>query len=312
MPSPNELHPPRGPLPQADTAGVGRVGLVGLGLIGGSLGLALAQAWPGVRRIGLDVQADVACQARSLGVVHEQVDDLEALLPQVDLLLLCQPVPALIDSLAVLGRLGRLTAQGSGRPLPVLCDVASLKQPVWQAAQQALGGHSGRFVPSHPIAGKARGGLDQAEPGLFDGRPVVWCPQQADDRARQQVAALWQAVGGHLVAMDVAQHDAVYAELSHLPQLLTWCYLHTLAQEPWAHQAGDWAGTGFASFTRLGASDPALWAGIALHNREALRPRLQRLSEALQRLDRLLAGGEAAPLQHWLDQARQALPDPAR
>lgn len=275
-----------------------RIGICGLGLIGGSLALALGRAWPHSLRRGFDHDPSVTARARAQGVIDEVAPGLEELLAGCDLVVLCQPMGALLDS---------LSAAASAPRLPVVCDVASVKSPVLARAAKALGRRRGRFVGAHPIAGKAQCGLEAADARLFAGRPVVLCLDGADDDAIASVRGLWRAVGARDVALSAALHDEVYAALSHLPQLLTWTYLRTLARESWRDQARSLAGPGFESFTRLGESDARLWTEIALQNRAPLLERIDHLADALQDLRRVLARGDVDEVFLHLELARGSL-----
>jgi len=268
------------------------VGVAGLGLIGGSLVQALADRLPAVRRVGFDT--DAAARHAAAGCLHDTAPSIDALLDGCDLVLLCQPMPALLALLPQLAQRPRL---------PVLSDVAGVKVPVLQAAA-GLGAARGRFVGAHPIAGKAESGWAAAEPQLFDGRLVVLCPEAAEPGALRLVQALWQRLGARTVTMDAPQHDTVYAALSHLPQLLTWAYLDALAGDARLADSAAFAGPGFASFTRLGRSNPALWAGIALQNREALLQGLDRLDGSLAALRGALARRDGDALIGLFERAR--------
>lgn len=279
-----------------------RIGIAGLGLIGGSLARALAVRQPALQLTGHDPDPAAAEGARAAGVVRTLAPDLPTLAAGADLVVLCQPLPALLAALPVLARCV---------PLPVLCDAGSVKQPVLDAAR-VLGAARGRFVGAHPIAGKAASGWDAADATLFDGAQVVVCEEHADADAAAAVRALWRAVGAHPVALDAARHDAVYAALSHLPQLLTWAYLDSLAADVRLQGAAGLAGPGFASFTRLGRSNPGLWAGIALQNRESLLQGLDRLGRSLDEIRQALHQRDAERLEAGFRRARDcALLGPA-
>lgn len=280
-----------------------RIGIAGLGLIGGSLALALRQAWPDVALHGLDSDPAVRRAAIGRQVVDHMADSLADLLGRCDLVLLCQPTAAVVASLH------SAAAQWPAGRGPVLCDVASVKAAVVQAAE-ALGPHRGRFVAAHPIAGKAAGGLDAAEAGLFRGRPVVLCPEASDADALALVRQMWQATGAVLRELPAADHDERYASLSHLPQLLTWAYLRTVQQETWRDSRAQWAGPGYESFTRLGRSNPGLWADIVIQNRQPLLTRLDRLASHLATLRRALEHGSTDELTAYFEQAR-AFPENA-
>lgn len=261
-----------------------RIGIAGLGLIGASLGRAIGDRWPGARRRGFDLDRSVTADACAQGVIDDAADGLPNLLADCDLLVLCQPVPALLRSLDDMAGAARL---------PVLCDVASVKSVVLAAASRALGARRGLFVGTHPIAGKATGGLAASDARLFEGRPVAMCAEESDPQAVAMVSAMWERVGGHVVPMDAVRHDEAYAGLSHLPQLLTWAYLRSISEQPWKAQAGLLAGPGFESFTRLGTSSPQLWSAIVMQNRAPVLSALSRAADALQDIRQaVLAGGD--------------------
>lgn len=265
-----------------------RVGIAGLGLIGGSLARALSVRRPGWTVRAHDVDAAAVAAARDAGVVHEGMATLDALLDASDIVVLCQPVPAVLADLARMA--GR-------RQVPVLCDTASVKGVVMEAAR-LLEARRGRFVGAHPIAGDVASGWAAGRADLFHGRRVVTCADGADADAVDAVRALWAATGAQLHEMPAARHDEVYAAVSHVPQLLTWAYLGGLAQLPAADEALALAGPGYASFTRLAASNPALWAGIALNNRGPLLAALQAVSARLRDMQEALARGDGPGLQH--------------
>jgi prephenate dehydrogenase len=275
-----------------------RIGIAGLGLIGASLGRAIGSRWTGARRLGFDLDRAVAADACAQGVIDEAVDGLPRLLQACDLLVLCQPLPALLDSLDTIA---------CAEHLPVMCDVASVKCVVLAAASRALGARRGRFVGTHPIAGKASSGLAASDAALFAGRPVALCAEASDPQAVALVSAMWERVGGHVVPMEAAYHDEAYAGLSHLPQLLTWAYLRSIAGQPWKAQAGVLAGPGFESFTRLGASSPQLWAGIVMQNRAPILSALSHAADALHDIRQAIQAGNHDALITLFNNARDDL-----
>lgn len=275
-----------------------RIGIAGLGLIGASLARSLAHAWPDAQRIGFDLDPAVSGDALTRGYITDTAAGLADLAGCCDLLVMCQPVPALLDGLVTLGSLERL---------PVICDVASVKGVVLSAASQSLGPLRARFVGSHPIAGKADSGLRASDPALFTGRPVALCAEESDPQSVALVSAMWQRVGGQIVPMGGVYHDEAYAGLSHLPQLLTWAYLRSVAGQPWKAQAGLLAGTGFESFTRLGASSPQLWAGIVMQNRGPILSALANAADALEDIRRAVQDGSSDELMNIFNDARDDL-----
>lgn len=265
-------------MPQAASARhlpLERIAICGLGLIGGSVLKALRGAGFRGHVSGCDVDLDVPRQARSLGFLDEIRTAPETLFADHDLVVLCQPVGVLVEFLA------RHRAQvQAGRA--VVIDVASVKAPVLAALRGGPQPPMQGLVPCHPIAGKARHGWAAAQADLFRGRLCIMTP---DAHTAPHAVALardfWSLLGARSTTMPAERHDQLYAALSHLPQVLSYAYLHSLAARK---DTGDWLayrGTGFDSFARLGASDPGLWADIAIQNAEPLVQEIDRLSHAL-------------------------------
>lgn len=279
------------------------IGIAGLGLIGGSVAKALCERRPAWRCVGYDIDAAAARAAVAQGCVAELASTIDELFRTCDLVVLCQPIEGVLAALDHAARLDRV---------PVICDVASVKAAVCIHAARVLGPRSHRFVGGHPIAGKAESGLAHSEARLFEGRPVVLCADGADEQALTWVSQLWRTLGAVEHRMGAREHDAVYAALSHTPQCLTWAYLLALQGQIAPPQLARLAGTGFTGFTRLGRSNPALWAAIAAHNRFPLVEFLDRVTAQLHHLREVLDTGSAQELRGLFEQGRAALdPGPA-
>ncbi|KQM80056.1 prephenate dehydrogenase [Xylophilus sp. Leaf220] len=277
----------------------GSIAVCGLGLIGGSVVRALRAGGFGGRIAGHDTDAALLRSCRAAGWIDEAVQDLDGLFDRHDLVVLCQPVAALLDCIAT-----HAAAIGAGRA--VVVDVASVKAPVVAALQAGGAAAMARFVPCHPIAGKAQHGWEAAEAGLFQGKRCVITPaRRSDSQAEARAAAFWAGMGAQVAWMPAEQHDRIYAALSHLPQLLSYAYLHSLAARPEAEAWLAYQGTGFQGFTRLGGSDPALWADIAVHNSAPLVAEIDRLGDALGLIRHHLLLGDGAALADAFAGARQ-------
>ncbi|MFI5177406.1 MAG: prephenate dehydrogenase [Vicinamibacterales bacterium] len=246
---------------------LGRVGIVGLGLIGGSIALRLRQVWPAVRMLGVDRPA-VADAALARGVIDEArpaASDLRG----VDLIVLATPVADIIELVAELGRAGMTST---------VTDVGSTKRRV-MAAADAAGLRD--FVGGHPMAGSARGGLDAARAGLFAGRPWFLTPGvTARPDARARVEQLVRALGATVVAIEADAHDRTMAYVSHLPQLLS-VVLMVAAGESVGEPGLAHSGRGLDDMTRLASSPPAIWEGILDSNADYVAEALRRLLTVL-------------------------------
>lgn len=267
------------------------IGVVGLGLIGGSLALDL-------RAQGLRVQALVhreatAQRARQRGLA-DQVSTDPAVLADCALVVLALPLDRLLEPSSEL--LGALPAGA------VITDVGSVKGPVL-----ARWGPWPRFVASHPMAGTAQAGVEAGLAGLFAGRPWVATPTDAtDSEALAVVRGLAEAVDARWIECLAADHDQAVALISHLPVLLGAALIEAAGQAPLARAL---ASSGFADTSRVGAGNPELGSLMARYNREALLVALARYRTSLAALEQLVQGGDWPGLEQRLVQAQAHRPE---
>jgi len=257
-----------------------QIAVVGCGLIGGSVALAVREAWPACRLIAID-RAPVVDAARRLGVADDGGEDL-GLADGAELIVLAAPVRqniALLQGLAA-------GVQGSA----IVHDVGSTKRAIVEAAR-ALPGRL-RFVGGHPLAGAATGGVEAARADLFHGRPWILTPSPACDPADvDRVTSLASAVGALPRTMDPVAHDRLMAYLSHLPQLAVSALMQVVGERT-GSDGLRLAGTGLRDTTRLASSPPGTWRDVTATNPEALGVAIDDLTAALQRLKADLAVGD--------------------
>lgn len=274
-----------------------RIGIVGVGLIGGSLAFAVRRAFPDATLIGID-RDDVTQVARQLGAIHSGGADLTAL-ADADLVVLCAPVR---QNLAVLARLG-----GSVRGPALVTDVGSTKRSTMAAARglpPAL-----TFIGGHPLAGAARGGLEASRVDLFERRAWLLTPGPSTPPAdTDRLSAFVRALGATPIVLDPAVHDRVLAATSHLPQLTASALMHVVGEL--VGEAGlRLSGAGLADTTRVAASPASIWSDICTTNADEVVPALDRLIESLRSLRGQLAAGESiAPLFESAQRWRSRLP----
>jgi len=267
------------------------IGLVGLGLIGGSLALDL-------RAQGLRVQALVHREAtveraRQRGLA-DQVGTDPAVLADCALVVLALPLDRLLDPSAEL-----LAAIPPGA---VVTDVGSVKGPVL-----ARWGQWPRFVASHPMAGTAQAGVEAGLTGLFAGRPWVATPTDATDpEALAVVRGLAEAVDARWIECPAADHDQAVALISHLPVLLGAALIEAAGQAPLARAL---ASSGFADTSRVGGGNPELGSLMARYNREALLAALARYRTSLDSLEQQVRAGDWPGLEQCLSQAQALRPE---
>lgn len=249
-----------------------RLAIVGCGLIGGSLALAVRSLWPAVRIVGVDRPAVIAA-ARRLGAIDAGSDDL-AVTADADLIVLAAPVRRNLDVLQALAS----ATPGEA----VVTDVSGTKRDI-VAAAAALPDRLA-FVGGHPLAGAARGGIEQARADLFAGRPWILTPPAASDpRPLQRLEAFVQALGGRPRRMTPDDHDRLLAFLSHLPQLTVSALMQVVGEHAGVEGLAL-AGSGLRDTTRLAASPPDIWRDVVDTNRDHVAAALDALSGALQRL----------------------------
>lgn len=249
----------QGPLPEAPQALPRCITVVGAGLIGGSVALACARRWPDVRLAVTDRDAHAArVLALRLGISPSS--GVAAAVQGADIVVLAVPPHALAE----------VTAQVL-RSCPSHCvvtDVGSIKQPLvsWAATLAPL--DQARLVPAHPIAGGTAAGSAGSDASMFVDRAVILCPLPTSaPSAVAQVNALWSALGARVYQLDAAEHDRLYAMLSHLPHLIAFSYVDAVAAACPAPQVASLGGASMRDFARIGRAHPSLWADICLGNR---------------------------------------------
>lgn len=254
-----------------------RILIVGLGLIGGSLAKALRSRNICQTVIGYDRdQAELDTGLR-LGVIDEAATDLMGAVENADVVVLAVPVKAMETVLAEM-----LPAL---RPETIITDVGSVKGNVVRAAEQLFGAVPKNFIPGHPIAGSEKSGVVAADATLFEHHKVIITPlPESNPAAVTLIARLWQAVGAEVLQMDVERHDEVLAATSHLPHLLAFSLVDTLAQEHDRTDIFRYAAGGFRDFTRIAASDPTMWHDVGLANKSAILQKIDEFTEGLAQL----------------------------
>ena len=276
-----------------------RLTILGVGLIGGSLALALRQHGFRGEIVGWGRRAESLQEALALGVIDRAEPELGAAVAAAEMVLVAVPVGAMEGVFRELS--GKLPQQA------VLTDVGSTKASVITAAQAAFGALPPRFVPGHPIAGTEKSGVAAAFPDLFRRRLVILTPAaDTDPEAVAQVRALWELAGANVVLMGVRHHDEVLAATSHLPHLLAYALVDTLARMDDSWEIFRYAAGGFRDFTRIASSDPVMWHDICLANREAILTVLARLRVDLDDLARSIEGGDSDHIMAVFRRAKRA------
>lgn len=260
-----------------------RITIIGLGLIGGSLGLAMKAAdLSGAEIVGHDRARDVANKARKMGAIDRAEHNLPRAVEQAGMVVIATPVLAV-----------REVMQQIAPDLPdgcVVTDTGSTKERIMEWADELLP-PSVSFIGGHPMAGKDAQGIDNAEAGLFRDRAYCLCPAvNAHEDAVRAVAGLATLVGAEPLYLHPKEHDQYAAAVSHLPLLLSTALFSLLRDSPAWNDLAPMASSGFRDVTRLASGDPRMSHDIFLTNRDAAVHWLDRMVEELQRYRGLLQG----------------------
>lgn len=254
----------------ADVLSIRRLGIAGLGLMGGSVALAARAAWPAITIVGFD-RPVAAAAARERGCIDEAVSDPRAL-ADADLVVLAVPLDAMAETMAAI-------AEPVNARRTIVTDVGSIKRPVMQAAEQA---GLGTFVGGHPMAGSERGGLGEARAELFRGRPWLLVRGGAPPNAASRVERFAAALGGEPHWMEAAAHDRAVAYVSHLPQVLAVALMNA-ADTCIGEDRLAAGGRAFDEMTRLASSPPDMWEQILGANAEFVAEALAEFAARLPR-----------------------------
>lgn len=267
-----------------------RLSILGVGLLGGSIGLAVRSVSSSCKIIGYGHQKSTLQKALRMGAIDEGHTGLAEAVRGSDWVILCTPVGLFEE---VLGSLGPLLQQNT-----IVTDVGSTKRSVAQTAERLLPPNV-HFVGSHPMAGSEKRGIEFAHANLFRDALCITTPTpRTNPQAAAAVEQFWESIGMRTTRLSPDEHDRLLADVSHLPHAVAAALIQMQNE-----QALSLAGKGFLDATRIAGGDGALWRDILLDNRDNLRDGIQRLQKNLQELLSLLEPNKADALKTWLDAA---------
>lgn len=276
-----------------------QVTIIGMGLIGSSIARALRRAGAAERIVAADLSGECCRIAQEeLGIVDAATTDLGASVRGSDLVVLCVPVGAL-------AAVAEAIAPGLERGA-IVTDTGSVKRMAIEAIAPHLPDHVA-FIPGHPIAGTEQSGPRAGFAELFEGRWWLMTPLAATDPAAlARLSALWESFGARVECMSADHHDLALAITSHLPHLIAYTAVGTAAEleEDTRNDVIRFSAGGFRDFTRVAASDPAMWRDIFLNNRDSVLEILQRFTEDLSAMQRAIRRGDAEYLFDRFTRAR--------
>ena len=281
---------------------VNKLVVIGLGLIGGSLAKAAREFGQCTEVIGVARDGETAKLALELSVVDRAVQSLDAVAGELtagDMVVIAVPTLAVSS---VLEQIFDLVASEV-----TITDVASVKGSVVADAKRIYGEMPAQFVPGHPIAGGEQSGIKAVNSALFSGHKVILTPVELTEQHHiERVCQLWRCVGATVEQMPVEEHDEVLAATSHLPHMLAYSLVDTLAAMRENREIFRYAAGGFRDFTRIASSDPVMWRDIALANRRALLNVLDQLTANIGDMRAAIDGGDGDQLMSQFTRAREA------
>ncbi len=276
-----------------------RLCIIGVGLIGGSLARALRRRADCPEIIGTSRSAEHLQRAQGLGVIDRYDTDLTAAVRGADMVMLCVPLGAMEKVFA--------TIKDSLAPDTIITDAGSAKASVIEAARRGFGDLPSGFVPGHPIAGTEQSGVEASFAELYDQRRVILTPTDASAAdAVAKVREVWEAAGAVVSEMTPEHHDQVLAATSHLPHVLAYSLVESLARMGDHDEIFAYAAGGFRDFTRIASSDPTMWRDICMANRDAIGVMIERFAGDLQVVADAIRDGDGDTVLRIFQDAKDA------
>ena len=278
---------------------INKLCVIGVGLIGGSLARALKKSGAVGEVVGSGRDAAHLEKAKALGVIDSFETDIAIAVKGCDMVVVAVPLGAMQS---VFEKIAPVINDEM-----IITDVGSAKESVVKAAQAAFKTIPATFVPGHPIAGTEKSGVEASFPELYENRRIIITPlETSSDDAISKVRAMWQACGADVVETTIEHHDEVLAATSHLPHMLAFSLVDTLAKMDAKNEIFDFAAGGFRDFTRIASSDPDMWRDICLANGDALVGMIKKFSDDLQLLSKAIESNDSTYLENTFSRAKKA------
>ncbi|MEN9429693.1 MAG: hypothetical protein RJA86_552, partial [Pseudomonadota bacterium] len=276
-----------------------KVAFIGLGLIGSSLARVLRANQLTQTIVASSRSPRTLSLALDIGLIDAGYADAAEAVQDADLVVLAMPVCATQSVLAAI--------KNSLKASVIITDVGSTKGNVVAAAETVFGVVPSRFIPAHPIAGSEQSGVLAGKVDLFDRHKVIITPlPHTDAAACLLIQQMWQAAGADVLTMTVQRHDEVLAKTSHLPHLLAFSLVDTLARESQNLDIFRFAAGGFRDFTRIAGSDPSMWHDIFLANEQGILSALDSFSQGVERLKSAIVAHDSDAILGILTRAQVA------
>ncbi len=253
--------------------------IIGLGLIGSSIARKIRDAGIAECVIGYNNPGEVTEKALELGIIDQTAKTAKEAVSTSDLVIICTPIGAYSQ---IAKEIAPYLKDGA-----IITDVGSVKiAAIAMVSAHLAEEQQSQFVPAHPIAGTAESGVEAGFSELFDGKRCILTPTEfTSDEATAKISEFWQKCGSYIEIISAAKHDEIYAQVSHLPQFVIFCYMATLAELGDKIELSDCLSEEFQAFTRLKNSNPIIWRDIFFYNKKALIPAIDRFVDKIKEID---------------------------
>ena len=276
---------------------IDKLAIIGVGLIGSSLSLALKEAGAVRQVIGFGRNRQNLARGVELGVLDDFTESIEACVSDADVIVVAVPLGAMR---AVFAELKQAIKKGA-----IITDVGSTKGSVVTAARDELGAAFSRFVPGHPIAGTEKSGVEAGFATLYQNRRVIITPlEQTDQDAISIIDEMWRHCGAIIEYLGVEHHDKVLAATSHLPHMLAFALVHYLSNLNDHDEIFRYAAGGFRDFTRIASGDPVMWRDVCLANGDTVVDLIEQYQQELDRVKSAISAGDADKLLKLFGRAK--------
>lgn len=274
-----------------------KITLVGVGLLGGSLGLAVKRRRLARRVEGFVRRAASVAECKKVGAVDRATQDLHCAVAEADLVILCTPLAQMCPLVKQM-----IPALKHGA---IVTDVGSVKASVVRELEALVAKAGGHFVGSHPMAGAEKTGVSAARADLFvDAVCVVTPTRRTNKAAMRKVERFWKSVGARLLRLTPETHDALVSRSSHLPHVVAATLASTILDPKQPKQQAALCANGFRTTTRIASGSPEMWRDIALANRAEVRRALDGFVRELQRVQTVLRRGKAVEISKLFETAK--------
>ena len=278
---------------------INKLCIIGVGLIGGSLARALKKAGAVGEIVGAGRDVAHLEKAKALGVIDHFETDISLAVKGCDMVVIAVPLGAMQS---VFEKIAPVITNDM-----IITDVGSAKGSVVKAAQAAFKDIPATLIPGHPIAGTEKSGVEASFPELYENRRIIITPlETSSTTAISKVKSMWQACGADVIETTIEHHDEVLAATSHLPHMLAFSLVDTLAKMDAKNEIFDFAAGGFRDFTRIASSDPDMWRDICLANGDALVEMIKKFSDDLHLLSEAIEKNDSSYLKETFSRAKKA------